>query len=99
VKPGAWVSLLVLQETLWVLGRAYELDRKQQVLVLEMLLDHESMVLESPDVVHAALARFRSSSRADFSDCLLLEVSRKAGHLPIGTFDRKLAKLPDTEML
>lgn len=28
-----------------------------------------------------------------FSDCLVLEVARKAGHLPLGTFDRDLAKL------
>jgi predicted nucleic acid-binding protein len=28
-----------------------------------------------------------------FSDCLVLETARKAGHLPLGTFDRDLAKL------
>ena len=26
-------------------------------------------------------------------DCLLLEIARKAGHLPLGTFDRDLGKL------
>src|SRR5437762_1879858 len=82
VKPGAWVSLLVLQETLWVLERGYELNRNQQVLVLEMLLEHESVALESPEVVRAALVHFRAATRADFSDCLLVEVARKVGHLP-----------------
>jgi len=28
-----------------------------------------------------------------FSACLVLETARKAGHLPLGTFDRDLAKL------
>ena len=33
------------------------------------------------------------------SDCLMLEVARKAGHLPLGTFDRDLAKLRGAERL
>jgi len=28
---------------------------------------------------------------------MLLEIARKAGHLPLGTFDRGLSKLPDAE--
>jgi hypothetical protein len=28
-----------------------------------------------------------------FSDCLILEIARKAGHLPLGTFDRDRSKL------
>jgi predicted nucleic acid-binding protein len=28
-----------------------------------------------------------------FADCLILEIARKAGHIPVGTFDRELAKL------
>jgi predicted nucleic acid-binding protein len=27
------------------------------------------------------------------SDCLVLEIARKAGHLPLGTFDKALGKL------
>jgi predicted nucleic acid-binding protein len=34
-----------------------------------------------------------------FSDCLVLEVSRKAGHLPLGTFDRELGKLDGVQRL
>jgi predicted nucleic acid-binding protein len=34
-----------------------------------------------------------------FSDCLVLESARKAGHLPLGTFDRDLAKLDGAERL
>jgi len=34
-----------------------------------------------------------------FSDCLVLEIARKAGHLPLGTFDRGLAKLNGTKKL
>jgi len=31
--------------------------------------------------------------------CLMLEVARKAGHLPLGTFDRNLGKLEGAETL
>ena len=31
--------------------------------------------------------------KVGLADCLILEVARKAGHLPLGTFDRELAKL------
>jgi predicted nucleic acid-binding protein len=34
-----------------------------------------------------------------FSDCLILEAARKAGHLPVGTFDRDLSKLDGAERL
>jgi predicted nucleic acid-binding protein len=33
------------------------------------------------------------------SDCLVLEVARKSGRVPLGTFDRQLAKLEGTERL
>ena len=34
-----------------------------------------------------------------FHDCLMLEAARKAGHLPLGTFDRALGRLPGAERL
>jgi predicted nucleic-acid-binding protein len=53
IEGGAWVSHLVLAETMWGPSRA--------------------------------------SLR--FSDCLILEVARAAGHVPLLTFDRSLATL------
>ena len=50
-------------------------------------------------VVSAALEKFRRKFAIGFSDCLLLEIARKAGHLPLGTFDRNLAKLDGAEKL
>ncbi|HKY34922.1 MAG TPA: hypothetical protein VJN18_03180 [Polyangiaceae bacterium] len=47
---------------------------------------------EDPDVVTAAVTRYRSGIGTDFADCMILEVARGAGHLPLATFDRKLAK-------
>jgi predicted nucleic acid-binding protein len=55
------------------------------------------MTVQHSEVVSAALADFRRKPALGFSDCLVLEVARKAGHLPLGTFDAKLAKLDGAE--
>ena len=99
VAGGAWVSLLVLQEAIWVLERAYGVDRKQQALVIGMLLEHDSIALESPEVVASALKTFRGIPRLEFSDCLILELARRSGHQPLGTFDQRLAKAEGAELL
>lgn len=93
VSRGAWVSHLVLIETVWVLDSVFELEQAQIALAVEMLLNHRDLVLQDPDVVQAALAHYRKRSKVGFSDCMVLEVARKAGHIPLGTFDRQLSKL------
>ncbi len=77
----------------------YGRDPDQIATALDMLLDHRELVLQDSDVVAAALERFRTKPPLGFSECLLLEIARKAGHLPLGTFDRDLAKLPEAERL
>ena len=49
--------------------------------------------------VAAALTAFRARPKLGFVDCLILEIARKAGHLPLGTFDRELGKLDGAERL
>jgi predicted nucleic-acid-binding protein len=99
VAPGAWVSQLVLTETAWVLDAVYERTAEQIALALDMLLSHEKLSLQDADVVGAAVSQFRSRPALGFSDCLALEIARKAGHLPLGTFDRDLGKLEGAERL
>jgi predicted nucleic-acid-binding protein len=93
VATGAWVSHLVLAETLWVLDAVYQRSAAQLATAVELLLDHQSLTLQDADVVEAALGHFRARPSLGFSDCLVLETARKAGHLPLGTFDKALAKL------
>ncbi len=97
VERGAWVSHLVLMETVWVLDSVYELDAERIAVAIEMLLEHAQLVLQDADVIRAALARFRGHRGVGFSDCMILECARKAGHLPLGTFDRALASLEGAE--
>jgi predicted nucleic-acid-binding protein len=99
VANGAWISHIVLAEAVWVLTAVYELDAPAIATTVEMLLSHTSFVLEEPEVVSTALQHFRRRPALGFSDCLLLEIARKARHLPLGTFDRGLGRLPGTEAL
>jgi predicted nucleic-acid-binding protein len=93
IAKGAWVSHLVLAETLWVLDAVYERTPEHISLAVERLLAHAALTLQDADAVAAALEQFRARPSLGFSDCLVLEIARKAGHLPLGTFDRQLAKL------
>jgi len=93
VEKGAWVSHLVLAETLWVLDAVYERTAAQMAKAIEVLLNHDTLTLQDADVVALALEHFRARPTLGFSDCLVLERARKAGHLPLGTFDKNLSKL------
>ena len=94
VAAGAWVSQLVLLEFVWVLESVYELGAKELASAVDILLNHAQLTVEGSEVVTGALQRYQGTSGVSFSDCLVLEVARKAGHVPLGTFDRRLAKLP-----
>jgi predicted nucleic-acid-binding protein len=93
VSTGAWVSHLVLAETVWVLASLYDRDAKALARTVEFLLTHRDLTIQDADVASAALAHYRNRPSLGFSDCLLLEIARKAGHIPLGTLDRTLAKL------
>ena len=93
VQHGAWVSVLALAEATWVLAAVYERDAAKVARAVEMLLNHQHLALQEPEAVAAALETFRRRPTLGFSDCLLAELARKAGHLPLGTFDRGLSKV------
>lgn len=99
VERGAWVPQLALAEATWVLSAVYDLDARAIAIAVEMLLNHRDLTLEGSEVVASAVDVFRKRPALGFSDCLMLEVARKAGHLPLGTFDRGLGRLEGAETL
>jgi predicted nucleic-acid-binding protein len=99
IAKGAWVSVIVLAEALWKLVRFYKLSSQELFKAIEMLLNHRDLVLQDADAVAVALERFRAEPALGFTDCLMLQLARKAGHLPLGTFDRKLSKADGAERL
>jgi len=99
IDKGAWVSVLALAEAAWVIDRVYELTSKDLAKAIEMLLHHQDLVLQDSETVAATLELFRAKPSLGFSDCLMLQLAKKAGHLPLGTFDRNLSKVEGTQKL
>jgi predicted nucleic-acid-binding protein len=99
VARGAWVSHVVLVDVVWKLRRVYRKEHNEVADAIEVLLNHAEVTVQDPDVVAAALDQYRRKPSLGFFDCLILETARKAGHLPLGTFDRDLAKLPGAHRL
>ena len=99
IIKGAWVSHVVLVETLWVLDAVYARSAEQIGAAVELMLAHADLTLQDADVIAAALGHFRAKPKLGFSDCLVLEIARKAGHLPLCTFDRQLGKLAGSHRL
>ena len=99
VANGAWVPQLAIAEASWVLGAVYDRDPEAIATAVEMLLSHEYLTVQDPEAVAAAVALFRQQPKVGFSDCLMVEVARKAGHTPLGTFDRDLGKIDGAQRL
>ena len=99
VNKEAWVSTLLLIEATGVLTAVYELTHAEIATAIDMLLHHRYLTIQETDSVAAALEQYRNRPALGFSDCLILETARKAGPLPLGTFERKLSKLDGAEGL
>lgn len=99
VSIGAWVSHVVLAEAVWVLESVYGLKPSHIAITVDMLLEHHHLTIQDADVVEVALREFRAKPAAGFTDCLVLASARKAGHLPLGTFDRHLSRLDGAELI
>jgi predicted nucleic-acid-binding protein len=84
---------------MWVLRSVYDRGPEEIASAIEILLNHEHLTLQDSDAVAAAVATFRKRPALGFSDCLVLEVARKAGHVPLGTCDGGFGKRADVEKL
>ncbi len=99
VVNGAWVPHLAIAEATWVLATVYEREPEAIATAVEMLLSHEHLTVQDAEAVVAAIAQFRHHPKVGFSDCLMLEIARKAGHTPFGTFDRGLGRIDGAQRL
>jgi predicted nucleic-acid-binding protein len=99
VARGAWVPHVVLVEAIWVLASVYGLEAPALATAVDMLVNHRDLTVQDADIVAAALEQCRRKPVVSFSNCLVLEIARRGGHLPLGTFDRDLAKLDGAQRL
>lgn len=99
IEPTAWVPSAALVEAAWVLRRGYQLAPRELSTTIERLLSHRHLIVQDAEAMAAALELFRLRPALGFNDCVILESARKAGHLPLGTFDRALSKVEGAEKI
>jgi len=99
IRDGIWISTLALAETMWVLAAIYGHSPDKIGEAIEMMLDLPNAVLQDAEAVEEALSLFHGRPALGFSDCLIIALARKTGNLPLGTFDRRLAKVDGAHLL
>jgi len=99
IRGGAWVSILAVAEAVWVLSTNYGFSSQNISEALSILLEHPQLTFQETDAVAEALALYRNAPALGFSDCLMIALARKAGHLPLGTFDRRLGKVDGAQII
>jgi len=95
-----FVSLLSVLELGWVLMSRYGLSRERTVAALRILMRMSELEIEAPDVLEEAMQLWENHPPDNgLADCLILATARRHQRVPLATFDRTLAKLPDTLLL
>lgn len=90
------IDLLVLIETIWVLGRAYAIPAQRLWAIVGDLLETRILEVEQDSLVREAL-EIASKHRHDLPDVLIGLRNRSCE--TTWTFDRKAAKLPGFRLL
>lgn len=97
---SVFVSLLSVFELVWVLVRRYALPRESAIAALRTLLQMSELEVEAPDVLEQAIDLWEASKPdTSFADCFILATAQRHHRVPLVTFDRNLARLPDTLLL
>ncbi|HLX28715.1 MAG TPA: type II toxin-antitoxin system VapC family toxin [Casimicrobiaceae bacterium] len=89
----AFVSLMVLLETEWVLRSRYRLGKDVVVDAITRLLHSADVKFEDEDTVEEALFQW-NEARADFADCLIGARNRRLGCRATATFDSSATRPP-----
>lgn len=92
------VSLLVLQESEWVLRSRYGFGREALLNIFRALLEARELSFEDEPALEEALFHWKDSG-CRFSDCLIAAHNRQMGCRATATFDGKAARLPGTAVV
>ena len=89
---AVFVSLLVLQETEWLLRSRYDLSKAEIIETISALLDTTAIRFEDEPTIEESLFLWKDSV-ADFADCLIGTRNRRLGCRATATFDTRAAAL------
>lgn len=86
-EPG-YITLVALVEVVWVLKSCYAVKKSELCTMIKMALETKQFLVEHAESCYRALKVFEQGS-GDFSDALIVTISKDAGCSETMTFDRK----------
>ena len=93
-----FVPVTVSLELEWVLRSSFGFSKSVVIQTLAQLLASIELSFESEGALEVALVLYGQST-VDFSDCLHIALSSRAGESPLWTFDRAASKLEGARLL
>lgn len=88
----AYIPLLVILETIWVLGHFYKIERLQIIENLLILFNMPILIIENANVVRQMLVEAQYNT-FNLSDLLIGCCCAVVNNLPVVTFDKKASKI------
>lgn len=99
VDSPAHISLIVIAEFAWVLGKTYKFGHDRIGAAIGQLLESSDVIIERADIVKGAVEKF-DHAKIDLADLLIAEINRQAECQTTVTFDRNASKrIPGMELL
>ena len=86
-----FINRIVLCELVWVLQRAYKIEKSKIIDIIEQLLHTTQFNCQSPDIIWKALNLYKKGS-ADFADYLSSAINQNQGCEYTMSFDKKALK-------
>jgi predicted nucleic-acid-binding protein len=96
-NPG-FVSVVAMVETVWVLGRAYDLSSQEISAAVERMLQIDVLIVENEQEVFTALVALKRGE-GSFAEALIGALAARAGCSGTLTFDNRALRLPGFELL
>lgn len=93
-----FVSVVVMMELVWVLGRIYQQTDDEIARVVRRLLQIETLVIQNEQEVFAAVVAL-SSGLGSFDDALIGALGGSVGCVSTLTFDKKALRLGGFELV
>jgi predicted nucleic-acid-binding protein len=89
----AFISRLVLAETIWTLARSHRYDASAQCGVVRALLSSADVVVEKSETLRRTLAD-AEEARTGVADAIIAHTAIDAGCDGVVTFDKRAQRLP-----
>jgi predicted nucleic-acid-binding protein len=94
----AFISLITIVESVWVLRTSYRLDTTAVSRFIDSLLAASEFVVQAPDVVRRAMTLSREH-QTEFADAVIAMLGIDADCDETLTFDRRASDLPGMRLL